>query len=164
MAAAVQLNAKLDCLTIQYRYSKGQDEPEVVAETVKLARCPCRYGGQRLYFVCPGVNEGRPCGRRVVKLYGGGRLFLCRHCHGLEYGSRFEGAWHRSLRRANRVRQRLGGHPGLDQPFPPRPRRMWRKTYERLETKALEAEMRSDQLLWSRAQRLEAQLKKKDRS
>ena len=53
MAAAVQLNAKPECLIIQYRYSKGQDDPEVVAETVNLARRPCHYGGQRLYFVCP---------------------------------------------------------------------------------------------------------------
>jgi hypothetical protein len=33
---------------------------------------PCRFGGVRPYFVCPGIVNGIACGRRVLKLYGCG--------------------------------------------------------------------------------------------
>ena len=45
------------------------------AETVRIVRMPCRFGGARPYFVCPGVVNGIACGRRVVKLHGAGTLF-----------------------------------------------------------------------------------------
>ena len=38
----------------------------------------CRLGGERPWFVCS-VAEGVYCGRRVSKLYGAGRLIVCRH-------------------------------------------------------------------------------------
>jgi hypothetical protein len=40
---------------------------------------------RRPYFVCPGVVNGTACGRRVAKLYGPGRYFVCRHCYRLAY-------------------------------------------------------------------------------
>jgi hypothetical protein len=42
--------------------------------------------GQRWWFICPLVVNGRACRRRVAKLYGG-ELFGCRHCHDLTYQS-----------------------------------------------------------------------------
>ena len=160
-AAAVQLMASSGAITLEYQYSKGQGTPGPVTQRIGLVQRPGRYGGIRSYFVCPGALQ--VCGRHVVRLYGGGRLFLCRHCYGLRYSSQYEGDWYRSLRRANKVRLGLGGQPGLDRPFPARPRHMWRKTYERLQVKALEAEMRSDELLLGRARRLQSQAKKKPR-
>ena len=46
-------------------------------------------GGVRWWFTCPLTVNGRPCGRRVAKLYfpPGGRYFGCRHCHDLTYES-----------------------------------------------------------------------------
>ncbi|MEI6127263.1 MAG: hypothetical protein WCQ99_12005 [Pseudomonadota bacterium] len=41
------------------------------------------FGGSRYWFLCP----GRGCGRRVGKLYGAGKYFLCRHCYNLTYDS-----------------------------------------------------------------------------
>jgi hypothetical protein len=46
-----------------------------------------RFGGLRWWFVCPLAVNGRPCGRRVGKLYLRGRYFGCRHCHRLTYRS-----------------------------------------------------------------------------
>ena len=45
---------------------------EVVDETIRITRLPCRFGGTRPYFICPVVVNGIACGRRVAKLHGPG--------------------------------------------------------------------------------------------
>ncbi len=122
-------------------------EWEDVTETVDIVRVPCRLGGTRPYFICPGVVNGIACRRRVAKLYGPGRYFLCRHCHRLAYASQSQDVLGRLRRRANRAWQCLGGDPGTASEFPPRPKGMWRRTYERLCREALEAEERADDAL-----------------
>ena len=114
------------------RYAVGG---EGVRYAVPLTWTPCRFGGRRPWFVCPG--EG--CGRRVGVLYGR-RLFLCRHCHGLAYESTRESAGDRALRKAQRIRERLGGSADLLAPFPPKPKGMHWRTYERLAAAAAAAE------------------------
>ena len=95
---------------------------------------------------CPGVVNGIACGRRVGKLYGPGRYFLCRRCYRLAHASQSEDAMDRALRRANRIRKRLGGDPGMAEPFPPRPKGMWQRTYERLSERAFFT-LRAERLL-----------------
>ena len=108
---------------------------------------PCRFGGARPYFVCPGIVNGIACGRRVVKLYGAGAYFLCRHCYRLAYASQREDSYDRASRRANNIRMRLGGEPGTAAPFPDRPKGMHYKTYERLKSAALNAEILAEEQL-----------------
>jgi len=56
---------------------------------VELVTTPCTFGGIRYWFICPLVVNGRPCGRRVGKLYlpPGGKYFGCRYCYNLTYRS-----------------------------------------------------------------------------
>jgi hypothetical protein len=136
-------------------------EWEDVIETVGITQVPCRFGGTRPYFVCPGVVNGKACGRRVAKLYGPGRYFLCRHCYRLAHASQREAAWDRALRRVNKIRQCLGGEPGTAAPFPPKPKGMWRRTYERLFDRAMDAELLADDMFAERAARLVARIERR---
>lgn len=152
--ASINLRAEEDRLHLTYRVRIGGGDWKDVEETVRIVRVPCRFGGTRRYFICPGVVNGVPCGRRVVKLHGPGRYFLCRHCYRLAHASQSEGAWDRALRRANKIRMRLGGEPGMASPFPVRPKGMWRRTYERLREEAYEAERFADEAFLTRAEKL----------
>jgi hypothetical protein len=156
--AWINLRAEHDRLNLAYRVRISGGEWEDVDETIQIVRAGCRFGGSRPYFICPGVVNGITCGRRVAKLHGPGRYFLCRNCYRLTYASQSEGAWDRTLRRANRIRQRLGGEPGMDAPFPPKPKRMWRRTYERLCARTFEAEKRADETFALRAELLLARI------
>jgi len=97
--AWIDLRAEHEWLHLTYRVRFGGGDWEDVAEVVRIVRVACRVGGTRLYFICPGIVNGIACGRRVVKLYGAGRYFLCRHCYCLAHASQSEDAWDRSLRR-----------------------------------------------------------------
>lgn len=152
--ASIDLRTEHDRLHLTYRVRVGGGEWEDVAETVRIVRVACRFGGMRPYFICPGVVNGIICERRVAKLHGPGRYFLCRHCYRLAHASQSESEWDRALRRANKIRQRLGGDPGMAAPFPPKPKGMWRQTYERLREQAFEAEMLADEAFAMRAERL----------
>ncbi len=152
--ASINLRAEEDRLHLSYRVRVAGGDWEDVDETVRIVRVPCRFGGTRPYFICPGVVNGISCGRRVVKLHGSGRYFLCRHCYRLAHASQSEGAWDRALRRANKIRMRLGGEPGMASPFPPRPKGMWRRTYERLRNEVFEAEQLADEAFLIQAEKL----------
>jgi hypothetical protein len=128
--ASIRLRATADQLILNYRVCCNGEDWTDVEEAVRLARTPCRFGGWRSYFVCPGVKNGRPCRRRVSKLYGGGRYFLCRHCYNLAYASQSEDPYSRLLRRADKRKIALGGKPG-SYSLPPKPKGMHRRTYER---------------------------------
>jgi hypothetical protein len=154
--ASISLRAEVGSLRLSCRVRIGGGEWEAVEENIDIARVPCRFGGSRPYFLCPGVVKGVTCGRRVAKLHGLGRYFLCRHCYRLAYASQSEGGWDRALRRANKIRQRLGGDPGMA--FPDRPKGMWRRTYDRLRDNAFEAEILADQIFAIQAERLVARI------
>ena len=161
--ASINLRAEEDGLLLSYRVRIAGGDWEDVEETVRIVRVPCRFGGTRPYFICPGVVNGTPCGRRVVKLHGPGRYFLCRHCYRLAHTSQSESAWDRALRRANRIRMRLGGEPGMAAPFPSRPKGMWRRTYERLREEAFEAERFADDAFLICAEKLLTRIDKPKR-
>ena len=156
--ASINLRAEPDWLHLSYRVRIAGGEWDNIEEPVRVVRVPCRFGGARPYFICPGVVNDIACGRRVAKLHGPGRYFLCRHCYRLAHASQSEGTWDRSLRRANKIKQRLGGDPGMAAPFPPNPKGMWRRTYDRLREEAFDAEMRAEEAFEINAARLLARI------
>ena len=125
---SINLHMRERYLRLSYRCQVNDGEWEDIEENVPIQRVPCRYGGQRPYFECPGSH----CGRRVAKLFGADKYFLCRHCYRIAYASQSEGPLDRAIRRANKIREQLGGERGgVSAPIPPRPKGMWYRTYER---------------------------------
>lgn len=123
------MNRKGDCLTLKYQ-TRGPGETDWTPHTqpVWLDTTPCHYGGERVWFTCPGCQ----CRRAVLFSVGG--LFRCRGCHDLAYSSTRESALDRSYRRIDRIQRQLGSG-GYGVPvwhLPPKPARMHWSTYERL--------------------------------
>jgi len=128
----ISLRTETDTIILTYRCRVNGDEWEDVKESVPIIYVPCHFGGFRPFFLCPGVSNGVHCGRRVAKLYGADKYFLCRHCYQLKYRSQSEGVMDRAIRRAEKIRTQLGGEADIAYPFPERPKGMWWRTYERL--------------------------------
>jgi hypothetical protein len=102
------------------------------------------HGGARPWFRCSASGGGRPCGRRVAKLYlRDGAVFMCRHCCGLAYASQSENPRYRAISRAQKARMRLGGSANLLERFPKKPRGMHRRTYYRRLIRAMAVQERS---------------------
>jgi hypothetical protein len=88
------------------------------------------------------VGDGQPCGRRVALLYLRGHEFGCRQCGGLAYATQSESPHFRAITKAQKLRIRLGGDADLRAPFPRKPARMHRSTYDRLLARAMTAQER----------------------
>jgi hypothetical protein len=132
------LRSRPERVILRYRCRSGQvSEWEDVWEPVSLDWTTCNFGGERPWFVCPGAA----CGRRAAVLYGPGRYFLCRGCYDLVYESQRENGMTRAFRRAQAIRERLGGSANMTKPFPEKPKGMHWETYERLWWEHHEAEM-----------------------
>ena len=136
--ASIGVFVRQDRLVLAYRHRSGPGgEWEDVKEPVPLTWTACNFGGERPWFICPGTG----CGRRVAVLYGPGRYFLCRYWYDLTYESQRENEMTRTLRRAQTIRERLGGSANMTNPFPEKPKGMHWRTYERLWWEHHEAEM-----------------------
>lgn len=129
-------------LVVGYGYSSAGNSVEKIVEKIGIEHTACNFGGSRPYLICPGIENVGSCERRVIKIFLGGRYFLCRHCYKLPYASQHEGRNDRLLRYANNIRMNLGGAPGALSPFPSKPKGMWRKIYYRLHSSVIDAEWR----------------------
>ena len=120
-------------LRLHYDHTRRGGEPQRITEIISIVRTPTQFGGERHWFECPG------CSGRCRLIYGGSH-FRCRQCHGARHQSQYESQPSRISRRRWQIRrklERLGGRPwpcGLDEGFPPKPRRMRWKTYRHLES------------------------------
>ncbi|HEV2127703.1 MAG TPA: hypothetical protein VGR22_03695 [Thermomicrobiales bacterium] len=80
-----------DTLTLEYR-TRGRGDAEWTPRTLRvwLEWTPCHFGGERVWFRCPGCLS-----RRAVHFSVGG-VFRCRACHDLAYTSTREDAIERA--------------------------------------------------------------------
>jgi hypothetical protein len=119
----------LNCL----HWSQGEGW-EDVEQAISFYRTPCNYGGFRTWFLCP------RCWQRIAVLYGAGKYFLCRHCYNLTYASQQESREDRLMRKARKIRRRLGMGDDLMEPIWFKPKNMHQKTFNRLCEEAKQAE------------------------
>jgi hypothetical protein len=126
--ASVNVRAEPGRVFLTYRHRSGGGEWIDESYPVRLTTTPCHIGGERDWFRCP----ARGCGQRVAVIYGGG-IFACRKCYRLAYPSQREDLADRAVRRADRLRARLGW-PGsvLEGAGWGKPKGMHWRTYERL--------------------------------
>jgi hypothetical protein len=161
--ASINVEAQRQSVTLKYRSRSYGEDWSDVEQRIALVWTPCRLGGERPWFTCSVASNGVYCGRRVIKLYGVGRLFACRHCYRLAYTSQSEGVLDRANRRASKIRRRLGGDAGPSEPFPEKPKGMWQRKYERLRERAVEAEAVANHAFTIQAERLLAGLDRRKR-
>jgi hypothetical protein len=93
---------------------------------VAMMTTPCRFGGQRWWWICPETNK------RVSNLYlpNGGDRFLSRSAYGLRYQSQRQAPTGRMHDRSQKLYMRLGAvYRGLSWEWPPKPKGMHRRTY-----------------------------------
>lgn len=98
---------------------------------IEIDREPGRLGGWRMWLVCP------ECRKHFYVLRAVGDRVACRHCLGLKYKCQSETANDRLLRKANKLRERLGWEPGVLNPLGEKPKYMRWDTYERLRLECL---------------------------
>ena len=123
---SVGYRIEADRMVLNYRHRPHGGEWEQVEQTISFDRTPCNYGGQRTWFLCP------RCWKRVAVLYGTGKYFFCRCCYDLTYSSQQESKLDRLMRKARKIRERMGGSASLSDSFPDKPKNMHWKTYWRL--------------------------------
>ncbi len=127
---SINFRMEADRIILDYRHRPRGGEWEPVEQVISFDRTHCNYGGQRTWFLCPG------CYKRVAILYGAGKYFFCRHCYGLVYSSQQESKADRFMRKARKIRKRLGASNNLMEPILFKPNNMHQKTFDRLRREA----------------------------
>jgi hypothetical protein len=91
---------------------RGEPEEAKLDYSIRLVTTRPHLGGMRWWFICPLMVNGRPCRRRVAKLYGNGKYFGCRTCKGLTYKSAKEAHQGQRVEKAlRRLRRKHHGFP-----------------------------------------------------
>ncbi len=79
-------------LTLHYLAHFPGRQTWQATELIEVTRTNCRFGGERVWFVCPG------CAARRAMLHAVGGVFRCRVCHHLAYRSTREPSVKRTRR------------------------------------------------------------------
>ena len=82
----VHLKNEIPEIRLQYNIVRTEKEMDY---PIKFESTKLHWGSNRWWFICPLIKNGRPCYRRVGKLYlpNGYEYFGCRHCYELTYTS-----------------------------------------------------------------------------
>ena len=125
-AGSIGYRMEADCMILNYRCQVNGGAWQKVEQKIHFDRTQCNFGGYRKWFLCP------KCGKRVAVLYGAGKYFLCRHCYDLCYTSQQETEIDRMMRKARKIRDRLGASHNLSMPIWRKPKGMHQKTFDQL--------------------------------
>src|ERR1700687_455063 len=72
--ASIGLKGERHAITLEYRAQVSGGEWQSVTQRVPIRWTPCRFGGERPWFVCSVSANGAYCGRQIAKLYGARRV------------------------------------------------------------------------------------------
>jgi hypothetical protein len=162
--ASIQITGARDAVSLDYRIRSHGEDWQPVHQRVPIRWTPCRFGGERPWFVCDVHANGVYCGRRVAKLYGAGRLFACRHCYRLGYAIQRDRPMDRAHHRLRRLHRKLGAdYDGPDGMPPERPKWMRQRTYDRVVQQIEAGEDRLDHVFMVGMQRILAEVDKLER-
>jgi hypothetical protein len=70
-SARIDIECGRDEITINYRVRSHGEDWQLVRQPVPIHWTPCRFGGERPWFVCNVITDGVYCGREVAKLVSG---------------------------------------------------------------------------------------------
>lgn len=127
--ANVCVRVRAGFVVLRHRVQKNGGDWQDMEYPVYLTTTPCTYGGERIWFICPAVG----CERRVAILYGYDSIFACRHCYQLAYRCQRESVDDKAVRRADKIRDRLGWEPGILNGNGWKPKGMHWRTFEKLQ-------------------------------
>jgi len=162
-SATIDIEDGRDAITLRYNVKSPGHDWQSVEQRVPIHWTPCRFGGERPWFICDVHANGVHCGRRVAKLYGGGRLFACRHCYGLGYAAQRGGRMDQAHHRLARLHRMLSAdYDGPDMSPPPKPKWMWWRTYARIVEQIEAGQERMEVVFTAGVQRILARLDRVD--
>jgi hypothetical protein len=145
-AGSIGFLVDAEWLLLIYSNRQSGGEWEQIKDEIFFCWTPCNYGGNRQWFLCPG------CNRRVAVVYGG-KYFRCRHCHNLTYASQQESKSDRLMRKARKIRARLGASNDLTESILFKPQNMHQKTFDRLRREAEDASNLAWRIMLQRCQK-----------
>ena len=124
---AFEMAIDRDQFRVAYQWTdhRGDPQGEFIRSSISLERRPCRFGGKRVYFICP------CCGGRVLRLAVLPEGLRCGTCGRVTWRSRREQPLARLIRKANKLGDRLGCEDWRSNPSK-RPAHMRIETYVRL--------------------------------
>ncbi len=134
---AALVDGDRDGVTVVTAADVGGDDEGLQRQRIGIMWRPCRFGGERPYFVCP------DCGARRLHLFADAGRFICRDCASLTYATRRERSFDRALRVSSRIRHQLNAPSWFEQVTPDRPAGMHRRTFGRLLERLSHAEERA---------------------
>jgi len=153
--SSIDIEDGRDAIVLKYRTRSYGQEWQSVEQRVPIRWTPCRFGGERPWFLCAVHCNGVYCGRRVAKLYGAGQLFACRHCYRLGYAVQRGGPMDKVHQNLARLHRKLGAdYDGPDMPAPPKPKWMRWRTYSGIVHQIQVGQARLDAVFIVGAQRL----------
>jgi hypothetical protein len=142
---SIGFRVETDRLALNYHNQQNGGAWEQIEDEIFFTWTPCNYGGNRQWFLCPG------CNRRVAIVYGS-KYYRCRYCHNLTYSSQRESKPDRLIRKAQKIRVRLGVSRNLLVPILFKPKNMHQKTFDRLRRKADDASNLWCTIIWHQRQ------------